>query len=86
MRLFPVIIKGCYTPDEWDWELRHEILDQFLTLPGGLDCIINGLEQILKYPIDPEEVEIANGVLKLVQEQSGRNTAKNQTIIPLVTP
>ena len=75
-----------YTPDEWDWELRHEILDQFLTLPGGLDCIINGLEPILKYPIDSEEVEIANGVLKLVQEQSGRNTAKNQTIIPLVTP
>ncbi|MCP2728440.1 hypothetical protein [Limnofasciculus baicalensis] len=59
-----------YTPDEWDWELRQEILDEFLAIPGGLDCIINGLEQILQYPINQEEKEIAHDVFKLVQEQS----------------
>jgi hypothetical protein len=60
-----------YTPAQWDWELRHEIIDQFLTISGGLDCIINGLEQIFNYPINKEEEETALGVLKLVQEQSG---------------
>jgi len=24
-----------YTPAQRDWELRHEILDQFLAIPGG---------------------------------------------------
>lgn len=60
-----------YTPTQWDWELRHEILDQFLAIPGGWDCIINGLEQIFNYPLDKEEEEIARGVLSLVQKQSG---------------
>jgi hypothetical protein len=60
-----------YTPAQWDWELRHEIIDQFLAIPGGADCIINGLEQIFNYPIDKKEEEIACGVLSLVQEQSG---------------
>lgn len=66
-----ITIQLHYTPERWDWDLRHQILDQFLAIPGGLDCIINGLEQILRYPIDQEEQDIAYGVFELVQEQSG---------------
>lgn len=61
-----------YTPERWDWELRYQILEQFLAIPGGLDCIINGLEQIFGYPIDKEEQDIAYGVFALVREKSGR--------------
>ena len=58
-----------YTPAQWDWELRHEIIDQFLAILGGWDCIINGLEQIFNYSIDFKEEQIARGVLSLVQVQ-----------------
>ncbi len=61
-----------YTPERWDWELRYQILDQFLAISGGLDCIINGLKQIFDYPIDKEEQEIAYGVFALVQHHSRR--------------
>ncbi len=65
-----ITVQLYFSPSRWDWELRQEILDQFLAIPEGLDCIINGLEQIFSYPINQEEQEKAYGVFELVQEQS----------------
>jgi hypothetical protein len=66
-----ITVQLHYTPERWDWDLRDQILDQFLAIPGGMDCIINGLEQILRYPLDKEEQDIAYGVFELVQGQPG---------------
>ena len=66
-----VTVQLYFSPLRWDWELRQEILDQFLAIPEGVDCIINGLEQIFSYPSNQEEQEKAYGVFELVQEQSG---------------
>lgn len=66
-----VTVQLYFSRSRWDWELRQEIFDQFLAIPEGWDCIINGLEQIFSYPIDKEEQEKAYGVFELVKEQSG---------------
>ncbi|NET31357.1 MAG: hypothetical protein F6K19_05065 [Cyanothece sp. SIO1E1] len=38
-----------YTPDKWDYELRHQIFEAFLTNPDGLELIKTGLEQLYFY-------------------------------------
>jgi hypothetical protein len=60
-----------YDPSRWDWELRYEVIDQFLAIPGARDCLIDGLEQIFQ-EWDIEDRERANEFLKMVQGQSGR--------------
>lgn len=55
--------------NEWDYEFRYQIMEEFLMLPGGLECVINGLEQIFQYN-NTEDKEKANELLKMVAEQS----------------
>ncbi len=59
-----------FTPDRWDYEFRNQILEEFLALPGGLDCLVNGLEQIFQSN-DLEDKEKASGLLTMVVKKSG---------------
>lgn len=61
-----------FTPDRWDYEYRHQILDEFLMYPDGLEIIRTGLEQL--YSNDyAEERENADGFFRLVAEREGRD-------------
>jgi hypothetical protein len=53
-----------FTPDRWDYEFRNEILDQFLTMPDGLDLIRLGLEQLFSSTFTSQEREEAHGSLR----------------------
>ncbi|MGB7442250.1 MAG: hypothetical protein WA919_14380 [Coleofasciculaceae cyanobacterium] len=66
-----ITVQLYFSPSRWDWQLRQKILEQFLAIPEGWDCIINGLEQVFSYPLSKEEQEKAYGVFELVQKQSG---------------
>jgi hypothetical protein len=64
-----------FTPERWDYEYRHEILDAFLMYPDGLELIRTGLEQLFSSDFTPQEQEDAHGFFELVEErseQSGR--------------
>jgi hypothetical protein len=41
-----IIWQFHFYPERWDYEFRHQILEEFITIPQGLQCIVNGLEQI----------------------------------------
>jgi hypothetical protein len=60
-----------FTPDRWDYELRDEIIEQFLAIPGAIEFISRGLEAIF-HSADKEEREAAHGLLEVVGRQSGR--------------
>ena len=64
-----------FTPDRWDYELRHEILDQYLAIPGAMEFIAGGLEQIYRSS-DRSDQECADAFLEVVSEQSRRGTAE----------
>ena len=60
-----------FTPDRWDYEYRHEILDAFLMYPDGLEIIKRGLDQLFSSDFTPEERTEANGFFELVEERGG---------------
>lgn len=60
-----------FTPDRWDYEFRHQVVEEFLMLPGSLDLIKLGLEQLFSDTFTQEERSQANGFFELVQEHSG---------------
>lgn len=69
-----IIISFNYTPDRWDYEYRHEILDEFLMYSDGLELLKTGLEQIFASDdLSPREQREAkkNGFFKLVGEREG---------------
>jgi hypothetical protein len=61
-----------FTPEEWDYEFRHQILEQFLMFPGALDLLKLGFEQLYSADFTPQEREAAHGVFELVAEQQAR--------------
>lgn len=61
-----------FTPDQWDYEFRHQILEEFLYIPGALDLIKLGLEQLYSADFTPKEREEAHGFFELVAEQQAR--------------
>jgi hypothetical protein len=63
-----------FTPERWDYELRHQILDAFLAIPEGAELLKTGLEQLFEDTLfTPEERSEANGFIRLVAEQQARN-------------
>ncbi|MBE9070356.1 hypothetical protein IQ260_27305 [Leptolyngbya cf. ectocarpi LEGE 11479] len=58
-----------FTPDRWDYEYRHEILDAFLMYPDGMEIIKQGLEQLFSKDFSPQEREEADGFYSLVEER-----------------
>ena len=67
-----VAISLNFTPDRWDYEYRHQILDEFLMYPDGLELIREGLEQLFSSDFDSQERENVNGFFRLVEEREGR--------------
>jgi hypothetical protein len=65
-----------FTPDRWDYEYRHQILEEFLTLPDGLELIKLGLEQLFSRDFTSEERGQADGFYQLVEESTGREFGK----------
>lgn len=67
---------------DWEYELRYEILDEFLILPGALDALKHGFEQLFGTDIDftQEEKEAGYGLLAMVGGESGR-TGRGTTVI-----
>lgn len=63
-----VRVEFNFYPERWDWELRHQILDEFLSISDALEYLIDGLEDIFCQPLDREEKEIADGGLEPAQE------------------
>jgi hypothetical protein len=59
-----------FTPDRWDYEFRHQVVEEFLMLPGSLELIRLGLEQLFSDTFTQEERSQANGFFELVQEHS----------------
>jgi hypothetical protein len=60
-----------FTPDRWDYELRYEILEEFLAIPGAMEFIMRGLEEIF-HSWDRDDKEYAKQFLEVVGEQPGR--------------
>jgi hypothetical protein len=61
-----------FTPNRWDYEFRHQIMEEFLLMPDALDLIKLGFEQLFSSDFTPQEREQAHGFLGLVGEQAGR--------------
>jgi hypothetical protein len=55
-----------FTRDRWDYEYRYLIIEEFLTIPGALELIQLGLEQLFSSTFTPHEREQANGFFELV--------------------
>lgn len=64
-----ITISLNFTPDRWDYEYRHQILDEFLMYPDGLEIIRNGLEQLYSADFNTQDREDANGFFRLVAER-----------------
>lgn len=69
-----------FTPDRWDYTFRHHIFDEFLMIPGSLDLLKLGLEQLLSTSFTDTEREEAHGFFELVSGQQGRLRLPNDTI------
>ena len=71
-----------FTPDRVDYEYRHQILDEFLMYPDGLDLIKQGLEQIFAsttFTATEQQETRRNGFFELLGE---RETQSRGTSIP----
>ena len=62
-----------FTKDRWDYEFRYRIFDEFLTIPGALDLLKLGLEQLMSDSFTPSDRRDADGFYQLVAEQRGRD-------------
>ena len=62
-----------FSPDRWDYEYRHQILDEFLMYPKALEIIKTGLESLFSDDFSSQDREEANGFLELVAEREGTN-------------
>lgn len=62
-----------FTPDRLDYEYRHAIFDEFLTIPGALDLLKLGLEQLWSNSFTNDDREETHGFFTLVAEQQRRS-------------
>ena len=62
-----------FRPERWDYEYRHQILDDFLMYPDALEIIKGGLEDLYSQDFSNQSREEANGFFELVAEREGRN-------------
>lgn len=67
-----ILLSLNFKPEDWEYEYRHQIFEEFLMLPDALELIKTALEQLFSSDFTPQEREEANGFFELVQEQSTR--------------
>ncbi|HAG81236.1 MAG TPA: hypothetical protein DCL61_08695 [Cyanobacteria bacterium UBA12227] len=60
-----------FSPNQWNYKIRYEIIEQFLAIPGAMEFIIRGLEDIFN-SADKEDIEYAKQFLEVVGKQQGR--------------
>lgn len=65
-----------FTPDRWDYEYRHLIFEEFLSIPGAIELIRLGMEQLFSNNFSQQEREQSCGFFELVEEQQRRNSSK----------
>lgn len=58
-----------FTPDRWDYDLRHLILDGSLALPGAQESLFRGLEQVYNSSNSADKKQ-AHGGLEAVGGES----------------
>ncbi|MEO0374165.1 MAG: hypothetical protein AAF329_05945 [Cyanobacteria bacterium P01_A01_bin.17] len=68
-----ITISLNFTPDRYDYEYRHQILDEFLMYPDALTLIKSGLEDLFGSDFSPREREEADGFYNLVAEREGQH-------------
>ncbi|NEP61210.1 MAG: hypothetical protein F6K31_30240 [Symploca sp. SIO2G7] len=68
-----ISISFNFTPGHRNYEYRHEILDEFLMYPDGLEMIKDGLEQVFSTDCSPQERENAHGFFKLLEERESEH-------------
>ncbi|MDY6786132.1 MAG: hypothetical protein SW833_26900 [Cyanobacteriota bacterium] len=61
-----------YKPDLWDYYLRHQVFEEFLSLPDSVQMLKTGLEQLFLSDFTPQEREEAHEFFILAEEQSRR--------------
>ena len=61
-----------FTEDRWDYEFRHRIFDEFLLIPGALELLKLGLEQLMSGVTSIDRGD-ADGFYKLVAEQQRKD-------------
>lgn len=66
-----------FTPERWDYELRQEIIEQYISIPGALEFIIEGLEEIYRSE-EPQDWGCTDGILGMVRAKQGE--AKLRTV------
>ncbi|MCA1990890.1 MAG: hypothetical protein LDL41_02420 [Coleofasciculus sp. S288] len=60
-----------FVEERWDYEFRFQILEEFLSLPGALEALQTGWEQLFGSDLTtPQEKETAYGLLAMVSRQS----------------
>jgi hypothetical protein len=67
-----IVLTLNFTPDRWDYEYRHQIFEAFLTIPGALELLTLGMEQLFSSDFTQQEREDACGFFELVEEQQRR--------------
>jgi hypothetical protein len=57
-----------FTPDRQNYAYRHEILDEFLLYPDGLDMLKDALEHLFSSNFSPKDRDEAYGFFKLAAQ------------------
>lgn len=64
-----ITVRFNFAPDDPRYPYRHQIFEAFLTIPGALDLLKTGLEQLFSSDCTTEEREAARGFFAMVEEQ-----------------
>ncbi|HBL11353.1 MAG TPA: hypothetical protein DD379_08080 [Cyanobacteria bacterium UBA11162] len=56
-----------FTLDRWDYEYRYQIIEEFLQIPGAIELIQLGLEQLLSQPFTQHDRRQAHGFFELTE-------------------
>ena len=75
-----------FTPDRWDYEYRLLIFDEFLMIPGAIDLLKLGLEQLFSASFTDTERNEAHGFFELVSGQQQRIGFSTELIGRLPAP
>ena len=65
-----ITIRFNFFPNDPRYPYRHQIFEAFLTIPGALDLLKTGLEQLFSSDFTTEEREAARGFFAMVEERS----------------
>lgn len=75
-----ITIQFNISPDDREYPYRHQIFEEFLALPGALDALKLGFEQLFSSDFTTTEREEAREFFAMVAEQSaGRGIEREPT-------